>query len=126
MQQKHITIGDFVSRYEKAYGNILHDKKHFVKVYNAYCDKMGYRIPTEIKTRYIHNGQVLIDVKVSYVYNTWGAWDWSMYEYYKRIPNHTRIEYDSMLMDRAITALHNKYVHEECNGVIAYNKITRR
>lgn len=127
MQQTHnVTIGDFISRYEKTYGDILQNKRHFVQVYNAYCDKMGYRTPTEIKTPWIHNGEKRIDIQIKYIYSQWGAWSWDNYAYYKRIPNHTRIEYDSMIMDRTITHLHNKYVHEECNGIVAYNKITRR
>lgn len=51
--------------------------------------------------------------------------DWSVYEYYTRIPNHTRIEYDSMIMDRVITQLHTKYIHEECTGVTALRTITK-
>lgn len=50
--------------------------------------------------------------------------DWHMYDYYVRIPNHTHIEFDSMQMDRTLTQLVNKHIHEECNGVIAYRKIT--
>ena len=121
----NIDIGDFVQRYEHVYGDIRNTRQQFVKVYNAYCDKMGYRVPIQTKTRYIHNGRVMIDVAIKYTYSQWGPWNWDNYAYYTRIPNHTSIEYDSMIMDRTITMLHNKYIHEECTGVIALKTIIK-
>lgn len=93
----NITIGTFVERYEKAYGDILQNKKHFVMVYNTYRNKNT------------HLG--------------WDRWSWEPYEYYTRIPNHTRTEFDSFIADKKLHRDIRQHIHVECETITNMKKI---
>lgn len=88
--QCRITIGQFVERFERIYGDIRENRKVFASAHYKY-------------------------------YGT--RFDWEPYEYYVRIPNHTRVEFDSFMADRILHSNIRKHIHQECVGVMAHNII---
>lgn len=98
---KGLTLIQLIARYEKVYGDIRYDKRQWVAVYNAYLDKMNWRWKVEVdKEQFIHDGEVCYHITYEYRYSQWGAWDWEQYEYYEKIPNHTRVCQRGWMMDK--------------------------
>ncbi len=103
---EELSIPQLVKRFENVYGDILKDKKQWVTVYNAYCDKMNYRTKVlSHKEKYYHQGRIMYNHVYKYEYVKWGRWSWEAYEYYQRIPNHTRTQFGEGITQKYIKAV---------------------